>query len=72
MKSLEEEQARELFMFHAFDNANHVPTKDFKNICMKIINACGRLPLCLKVLGSFFFGTKELEIWKGAFEQIEK
>jgi hypothetical protein len=27
-------------MFHAFDNANHVSTKDFKNICMKIINAC--------------------------------
>jgi hypothetical protein len=53
MKSLEEEQARELFMFHAFGNANHVPTKDFKYICMKIIKACGGLPLSLKVLGSF-------------------
>ncbi|KAH8944391.1 hypothetical protein BDL97_13G107300 [Sphagnum fallax] len=41
MKSLEEEQARELFMFHAFGNVNHVPTKDFKDICMKIIKACG-------------------------------
>jgi hypothetical protein len=30
MKSLEEEQARALFMFHAFSNANHVPTKVFK------------------------------------------
>ncbi|KAH9552901.1 hypothetical protein CY35_09G091400, partial [Sphagnum magellanicum] len=47
MKPLEEEEARELFMFHAFGNANHVPTKDFKDICMKIIEACGGLPLSL-------------------------
>ncbi|CAK9277376.1 unnamed protein product [Sphagnum jensenii] len=46
---LEEKQARELFMFHAFGNANHVPTKDFRDICMKIIKACGGLPLSLKV-----------------------
>jgi hypothetical protein len=39
MKSLNEEQARELFMFHAFGNANHVLTKDFKDICMKIIES---------------------------------
>ncbi len=62
MKSLEEEQARALFMFHAFSNANHVPTKDFKNIFMKIINACGGLLLSLKVLGSFLSDIKELEI----------
>jgi hypothetical protein len=58
MKFLEEEQARALFMFHAFGNANHVPTKDFKNICMKIINAYGGLPLSLKVLGYFLSDTK--------------
>jgi hypothetical protein len=58
MKSLEEEQARELFMFHAFGTANHVPTKDFKNICMKIIGTCGGLPLSLKVLGSFLCDIK--------------
>ncbi|KAH9556507.1 hypothetical protein CY35_07G031900, partial [Sphagnum magellanicum] len=44
MKSLTKKQARELFMFHAFGNANHVPTKDFKDICTKIIKACGGLP----------------------------
>jgi hypothetical protein len=54
VKSLEEEQARELLMFHAFGNANHAPTKDFQNICMKIIKACGGLPLSLKILGFFF------------------
>jgi hypothetical protein len=72
MKSLEEEQARALFMFHAFSNANHVPTKDFKNICMKIINVCGGLPLSLKVLGSFLSNTKKLENLGRCIEQIEK
>jgi ABC-type dipeptide/oligopeptide/nickel transport system ATPase component len=59
MKILEEKQARELFMFHAFGNANHVPTKDFKDMCTKIIKACGGLPLSLKVLGSFLCDKKE-------------
>ncbi len=71
MKSLEEEQARELFMFHAFHNANHVPTKDLNDICMKSIKACGGLPLSLKVLGSFLYNTKELEIWEGALSTLE-
>jgi len=53
MKPLEDKQAKEIFMFHAFNNANHVATKDFENICMKIIKSCGGLPLSLKVLGSF-------------------
>ncbi len=71
MKSFEEEQAMELFMFHAFGNANHVPTKDFKYICMKIIKACGGLPLSLKVLGFFLCNIKELDIWEGALSKLE-
>jgi hypothetical protein len=71
MKSLEKKQARELFMFHAFGNANHVPTKDFKDICMKIIKACEGLPLSLKVLGSFLCNTKELKIWEDALSKLE-
>ncbi len=71
MKFLEEEQARELFMFHAFGNANHVPTKDFKDICMNITKACGGLPLSLKVLGSFLKNTKELKIWEGALSKLK-
>jgi hypothetical protein len=71
MEPLEEEQARELFMFHAFGNANHVPTKSFNDICMKIIKACGGLPLSLKVLGSFLCNNKELEIWEGALNTLK-
>jgi energy-coupling factor transporter ATP-binding protein EcfA2 len=72
MESLKEEEARKLFMFHAFGNANHFPTKDFEDICMKIIKVCGGLPLSLKVLGSFLCNTKELENLGRCIEQIEK
>jgi len=71
MKSLEEEEARKLFMFHAFGNANHVPTNDFENICMNILKTCGGLPLSLKVLGSFLCNTKELEMWEGALSKLK-
>jgi hypothetical protein len=71
MKSLEEDKARKLFMFHAFGNANHVPIKDFQDICMKIIKACGGLPLSLKVLGSFLCNTKKLEMWEGALRKLK-
>jgi energy-coupling factor transporter ATP-binding protein EcfA2 len=71
MKPLEEKQARELFMFNALGNENHVPTDDFNDICMKIIKACGGLPLSLKVLGSFLYNTKELEMWEGALSKLK-
>jgi energy-coupling factor transporter ATP-binding protein EcfA2 len=71
MNPLEEKQARELLMFHALGNGNHVPTEDFNDICMKIIKACGRLPLSLKVLGSFLCKIKELEMWEGALGKLK-
>jgi hypothetical protein len=71
MEPLKEEQARELFMFHKLGNGNHVPTKDFHDICMKIIKVRGGLPWSLKVLGFFLCDTKELEIWEGALNTLK-
>jgi hypothetical protein len=71
MKSLEEKEAKKLFMFHAFGDANHVPNKDFKYVCIKIIKACKGLPLSLKVLGSFLCNTKELKMWEGALSKLK-
>jgi hypothetical protein len=71
MKSLEEKEARKLFMFHAFGDANHVPNKDLEDVCIKIIKACKGLPLSLKVLGSFLCNTKELEMWEGALSKLK-
>jgi energy-coupling factor transporter ATP-binding protein EcfA2 len=70
MALLEDEQARELFMFHAFKHANSV-TYDFKNISMEIIKACGGLPLSLEVLGCYLCDIRDLEIWKDALRKLK-
>jgi hypothetical protein len=70
MAFLDREQARELFMFHAFKHANHV-TNEFKNIFTKIIKACGGLPLSLEILGCYFYGIYDLEIWKDALRELK-
>jgi len=70
MAFLDEEQARELFMFHAFKHANHL-TNDFKNISMEIIKACGGLPLSLEILGCYLCGICDLEIWKAALHELK-
>jgi hypothetical protein len=70
MALLEEEQARELFMFHAFKHANHV-TNDIKKNCMEIIKACEGLPLSLEVLGSYLCDISILEVWKDALHALK-
>jgi hypothetical protein len=63
MAFLEEEQARKLFMWHAFKHANSV-TNDFKKNSMEIIKSCGGLPLSLEILGCYLCDIRNLEIWK--------
>jgi hypothetical protein len=63
MALLEEEQARELFMFHAFKHANRM-TSDFKNIYMEIIKACRGLLLSLEILGYYLCDIHDLEYGK--------
>jgi hypothetical protein len=70
MAFLEEEQARELFMFHAFKHANRV-RNDFENISMQIIKACGGLPLSLEILGCYLCDIYDLEIWKDALDELK-
>jgi hypothetical protein len=70
MALLEEEQARELFMFHAFKHANHA-TNDIQKISMEIIKACGGLPLSLEVLGSYLCDISILEVWKDALHTLK-
>jgi len=70
MTLLEEEQARELFTFHAFKHANSV-TNDFKNISMEIIKFCQGLPLSLEVLGCYLYDIHDLEIWKDTLYELK-
>jgi energy-coupling factor transporter ATP-binding protein EcfA2 len=69
MELLEEEQARELFMFHAFKHT--IATNDFKNISMEIIKACGGLPLSLEILGCYLYDIHDLETWKDALCELK-
>jgi energy-coupling factor transporter ATP-binding protein EcfA2 len=70
MAFLEEKQATELFMFHAFKHANSV-TNDFENISMEIIKACGGLPLSLEILGCYLCDIRDLKIWKDALRELK-
>jgi hypothetical protein len=70
MAFLDNEQAKELFMFHAFKHANHV-TNDLENISMEIIKACGGLPLSLEILGCYLCDIRDLKIWKGALHELK-
>jgi hypothetical protein len=70
MALLKEEQASELFMLHAFKDANRV-TNDLKIISMDIIKTCGGLPLSLEVLGCYLCDIHDLEIWKGALHELK-
>jgi len=70
MAFLEDEQAREFFMFHAFKYANRV-TNDFKNMYMEIIKACGSLLSNIEILGFYLHDICDLEIWKGALHELK-
>jgi hypothetical protein len=71
MPLLNDVQARELFKFHAFGGASYVP-KSFEDISNKVVATCGGLPLNLKVLGSYFKGAHNMEIWKEALNKLHK
>jgi hypothetical protein len=70
MRLLEEEQARNFFMFHAFKHANH-RINDFENIFMEIIKAYGRLPLSLEILGCHLCDIHILDMWKDALHKLK-
>jgi hypothetical protein len=70
MAFLEDEQARELFMFNAFKHANDV-TNDFENIYMETIKACKSFPLSIEILGFYLCDIHNLEIWKGALCELK-
>jgi hypothetical protein len=73
---LNEKQAMELFLSHAFDNTKQVE-KDFENIVEEIVEACDGLPLSLEVMGGFLHKKKHhdmqtrLNIWKGALKKLQ-
>jgi hypothetical protein len=70
MAFLEEEQAKKLFMCHAFKHANSV-TNDFEKVSMEIIKSCGGLPLSLEILGCYLCDIPDLEIRNEALRELK-
>ncbi|KAK9062762.1 hypothetical protein SSX86_019952 [Deinandra increscens subsp. villosa] len=63
------DQAVELFSRHAF--RKNSPPEGFKELSDRAISYTGRLPLALKILGSFFHG-RETEVWESAIDRLAK
>ncbi|KAK9062763.1 hypothetical protein SSX86_019953 [Deinandra increscens subsp. villosa] len=63
------DQAIELFSRHAF--RKNSPSEGYKELSDRAISYTGRLPLALKVLGSFFRG-REAGVWESAIDRLAK
>lgn len=74
---LKDKDASELFSFYAFRGVAANERMQLDSQAKAIINACGKLPLSLEVIGQYLekcshLEIKErLEIWEEAFEEVE-
>ncbi|KAK9811525.1 hypothetical protein WJX72_005288 [[Myrmecia] bisecta] len=62
------EQSTQLFALHAFPDGSVAP--DLQELVPQVVDACGRLPLTLKVLGSYLKGTPST-VWPDTLRQLK-
>ncbi|XP_062026208.1 disease resistance protein RUN1-like [Rosa rugosa] len=68
-QEMNEEEALELFSWHAFQNIS--PNVDYIELSRRLVAYCGGLPLALEVLGSFLFG-RSIGDWNSTLKKLEK
>ncbi|KAM5575292.1 disease resistance protein RUN1 [Rosa sericea] len=68
-QEMNEEEAIELFSWHAFQN--HSPNEDYIELSRRVVTYCGGLPLALEILGSFLFG-RSIEDWISTLKKLKK
>nr|XP_028964884.1 TMV resistance protein N-like [Malus domestica] len=66
-KKMNEEEALELFSWHAFKNS--CPNQGYLEVSEKFVSYCGGLPLALEVLGSLLI-KRSLEEWESQLEKL--
>ncbi|XP_050128823.1 disease resistance protein RPV1-like [Malus sylvestris] len=66
---MNEEEALELFSWHAFDNS--CPKEEYLELSKKVVSYCGGLPLALQVLGSSLIGRPITE-WQSHLEKLKR
>ena len=69
VKEMDENEAIELFSWHAFQQAS--PRKDFAEISWKIVEYSERSPLVLEVLGSYLFERRLIE-WECVLQKLKR
>ncbi|XP_054779483.1 uncharacterized protein LOC129287294 isoform X2 [Prosopis cineraria] len=70
LKVLPEEDALDLFLFHASENGNDCPNR-MKVVASKIVNECGRLPVIVVAVAKTIRNWYSNE-WEVAFAAMEK
>ncbi|XP_062028442.1 disease resistance protein RUN1-like [Rosa rugosa] len=68
-QKMNEEEALELFSWHAFQN--YSPNEDYIELSRRVVIYCGGLPLALEILGSFLFG-RSIGDWNSTLKKLEK
>ncbi|KAK9930164.1 hypothetical protein M0R45_027214 [Rubus argutus] len=68
-REMEEEEALELFSWHAFHNP--CPDAEFLQLSRSVCTYCRGLPLALEVLGSLLF-QRSVQQWKSTLDKLEK
>ncbi|XP_021806792.1 TMV resistance protein N-like [Prunus avium] len=68
-QEMNEEEALELFSWHAFKNNR--PNAGYFKLSKCVVAYCGGLPLALEVLGSFLFRRSTRE-WKSTLDKLRK
>ncbi|KAB2600834.1 protein suppressor of npr1-1 [Pyrus ussuriensis x Pyrus communis] len=66
-KKMNEEEALELFSWHAFKNS--CPNQGYLEVSEKVVSYCGGLPLALEVLGSLLI-KRSLAEWESQLEKL--
>ncbi|KAH9290376.1 hypothetical protein KI387_034493, partial [Taxus chinensis] len=69
MKGVPDDQALQLFSWHAFLKTS--PDKTFEDLSLVVVKICGGLPLSLEILGGFLYDKRERSLWVEALKQLE-
>ncbi|GKB64043.1 Toll/interleukin-1 receptor domain-containing protein [Tanacetum coccineum] len=67
IRLLADDEAIELFRSHAFNEEKHI--KDYEKFSLQVVSYADRLPLALKVLGSFLY-DKDAEEWMSTMDRL--
>jgi len=68
LKQLQEDDCWKLFSKHAFRDDDTQPHAECREIGMKIVKKCNRLPLALKTMGSLLYNKSLVSEWEIVFQ----